>query len=243
MQPARKEAKKQAMRFHFSPVVWLLVLAPFLVACGTRTPAPRRPPPAPPEILARAAAFDLIDVSRAIPNLDIVLPYASSENVAGRPVYPQRMPCLLRRSTAQKLAYAQHLLKQQGYGLLLWDAWRPPEAQITLISQAPHPELFMDPKENWSGHCAGVSVDVTLVDSMGRPQLMPTGYDESSPHTGYRYQGGSTTIAHNLHRLQSAMHQAGFSLLSGEWWHFDDKDFLSHPTPVVSAEQIGLALP
>ena len=72
------------------------------------------PPPAPLEILARAAAFDLIDVSRAIPNLDIALPYASSENVAGRPVYPQRMPCLLRRSTAQKLAYAQYLLNQQG---------------------------------------------------------------------------------------------------------------------------------
>lgn len=231
------------MRLQFLSLALLTLITLTFSACGSKPSDARKNQPIAPAILERAKAYQLVDVRQIIPNICIDLRYTAKDNVARQPVYPLDMPCLLRIETAQKLAQAQRILNRQGYGLCIWDAWRPPEAQIALISKAPHPDLFMDPANDWSGHCAGVAVDVTLVNAKGKPQKMPTGHDEFSPHTSYQYQGKSTKIARNLHRLQSAMHQAGFSLLSGEWWHFDDTHFLAHPTPIVFGHQLGIILP
>jgi D-alanyl-D-alanine dipeptidase len=231
------------MRFHFSQAALLAAITLLQSACRSTPPSARSPSPTQQAILQRASSYQLVDVRQVIPNLCVDLRYKSKDNVARQPVYPADMPSLLRVSTAHKLAQAQRLLNQQGYGLCLWDAWRPPEAQIALISKAPHPELFMDPATDWSGHCAGVSVDVTLVNAKGKPQKMPTDHDELSPHTSYHYEGKSSKISRNLHRLQAAMHHAGFSLLSGEWWHFDDLDFIAQPTPIIFAHQLGITLP
>lgn len=231
------------MRLQFAFMLVITSLALSSTSCRSLSVSARHRPSVSPELRLRASAFDLVDITQVIPNLCIDLRYASKKNVANQPVYPPGMPCFLRTATAQKLATAQRLLNRQGYGLCLWDAWRPPEAQIALIKAAPHPDLFMDPANDWSGHCAGVAVDVTLVNAKGKPQKMPTAYDEFSPHTGYHYQGKSAKIARNLHLLQTAMHQAGFRLLASEWWHFDDAHFVAHPTPIVFGHQLGITLP
>jgi D-alanyl-D-alanine dipeptidase len=193
-------------------------------------------------VAAAAAKYDLVELREVVPDIVVDLRYARQNAVTGSPLYPARMPCLVRRGTAEKLKRVQAVLRSKGYGLCVWDAWRPPEAQLYFMRHAPDPDLFLDPEKDWSGHCAGVSVDVTLVDFRGRLVEMPTDHDESSVHTGYRYSGADKQVAGHVWLLQSTMHENGFSLVASEWWHFDDTDHVGVPTRVVFGREVGLQL-
>ena len=225
----------------------LLCLAVMMAgaSCGSLQPRPQPfQPLTDPVVLARAAERGLVEVREVIPDLVVDLRYQDSANVSGRPHYPNDMPCLLRWETAQKLAQAQELLRARGFRLCVWDAWRPPEVQLRMLEEAENPDLFRHPeREGWSGHCAGCSVDVTLLDKKGRLLEMPTWHDETSVHTGYHYRGGNRKVAQNVYELQRAMHASGFMLLASEWWHFDDSEVRVRSQPVVSAEELGLVLP
>ena len=191
----------------------------------------------------RAAEHDLIDVRTFIPDISVDLRYCTRGNPTRQPLYPADMPCLLKSATAIKLRQAQAILRTRGLGLRIWDAWRPPEVQVMLVEADGNTGLFMDPKSAWSRHCSGTAVDVTVVDLKGREQSMPTYHDEGGPAAHYLYQGNNPKVKRNLHCLQRAMFDAGFLILDTEWWHFDDADFYTTPTPVVFGHQVGINYP
>ncbi len=187
-----------------------------------------------------ARKHDLVDLRKVIPGIAIDLRYATADNVTGQPIYPSHMPCLLRSETAKKLKQAQAILHAQGYGLRIWDAYRPPEAQETLHKHASSTGMFLSPNTGWSRHCGGIAVDLTLVDSQGREQHMPTGFDRDFAHASRNYRGADPLVKQNLQVLQAAMKQAGFIQLESEWWHFDDAEYLNHPQPIVYGWEIAL---
>lgn len=184
----------------------------------------------------------LVHVQKAVPGIRIELVYATAENSTGRPLYPARMPCLLRQSTAARLATAQKILNQQGYGLKIWDAWRPLEAHQALYASAARSGLFLAPAKGWSRHCGGVSVDATLVTRQGQEVPMPTRFDENSPHAASARAHPDPSINQNKERLHAAMRQAGFAPLPGEWWHFDDLEFLYTPVRAYTAAELGVRM-
>lgn len=223
-------------------IIPLLCLSFGLAACasqgGTRSAF------VPARSIELAKNFDLVDVRRVIPDVVIDLRYATSHNVTQRPLYPARMPCLLRIETAEKLKTAQSLLRAQGYGLRIWDAYRPPEVQETLHSYAGSTGMFLSPEATgWSRHCGGIAVDLTLVDAHGNVQRMPTGFDQDLANASRHYRGNDAVVQQNLQILQAAMQQAGFIQLESEWWHFDDKDYLHDPQQIVYARQLAIPLP
>ena len=234
------------MEFHFHRLLPLACIAT-LAGCAAHKTEPQGTtsylPEFQPTDTAQRASNDLIDLRSFMPELSIDLRYATAENITRRPLYPKEMPCLLHRSTAEKLKRAQERLHKQGYALRVWDAWRPPEVQHQLIAKAGNTGLFLDPKEDWSRHCSGTAVDVTLVDLNGHEQRMPTSHDEGGERAHYAYSGNDPVIRDNLAMLQHAMADSGFSLLVSEWWHFNDLAFLNCPPPPVSASQRGLQLP
>jgi D-alanyl-D-alanine dipeptidase len=248
--------REMLFRALFLPTLALLAL---LACCTTSSrssmprgatyfvdgPQPVAIPPAvtklePHRVIQLAAAHNLVDVSKAVPGISIDLRYATAENVARRPLYSPRMPCLLRRETAQKLRVAHESLRAEGYGIRVWDAYRPPEVQEALAEAGEATDLFVSPEIGWSRHCAGVAVDVTLVDAQGLPQAMPTAFDTDSPLASADYRGSDPQIAQNVRRLHAAMRAAGFKPASSEWWHFDDEAFIHHPQPVLTSRQLGL---
>ncbi len=182
----------------------------------------------------------LVEVRKVIPGIGIDLRYATADNITGQPIYPSRMPCLLRTETAEKLKQAQAILRAQGYGLRIWDAYRPPEVQETLHKHASSTGMFLSPDTGWSRHCGGIAVDLTLVDAQGREQRMPTGFDQDLAHAGIHYRGNDPLVKQNLQILQAAMKQAGFIQLESEWWHFDDAEYLTNPQPVIYGWRIAL---
>jgi D-alanyl-D-alanine dipeptidase len=192
--------------------------------------------------VALAKKFDLVEVPALVPGVQIDLRYGTRHNVAGRALYHPGTPCLLRRATAEKLRTAQALLAAQGYGLRIWDAWRPPEVHVLLLHHGGHTGMFQNLDGGWSRHCAGLCVDVTLVDRQGREVRMPTGFDQDFEFASSHYTGGDPEIAGNLARLQRAMRAAGLEPVKEEWWHFDDTDFLNQGQRVIGASELGLPI-
>ncbi len=206
-----------------------------LMSCGTPGLESRN-------AIAKARQYGLIDVSAAIPDISVNLRYITRHNVAGHPVYPRSMPCLLFAPTVERLKQAQAALRLQGYGLRIWDAWRPPEAQQVLYSHGGRTGMFLDPGAGWSRHCGGVSVDATLVDLEGHEQRLPTYFDEDLEKASSVALPHDPVILRNLKILHQAMREAGLIPLPGEWWHFDDKDFIHDPVPVITAAKLGIKI-
>lgn len=229
-----RKQKKRMLR----PLLRLLTVSLVLSGCVTEEAHPGRR-----ELLKRARERGLIEAGEAVPGLCIDLRYRTASNLTGRPVYPPHMPALLRKSTAARLRQAQALLQAQGYGLCLWDGWRPPEAHERLVRHDVETGLFLDPATGWSRHCAGIALDATLVDLTGRPQRMPTAFDDNLPGAASDQRPADPEVRRNLEILHGAMRAAGFRPLPGEWWHFDDLEFLYTRLPVIRASHLGLQLP
>lgn len=211
-----------------------------LSGCGIKAPAPAKgsPPPerrefpgAEPRLKARPApepesppapeAFVLI--SDYLPDIRIDLRYAGEDNFTGQVIYRFSGACL-RYGTVQKLAAAQEALRAEGYSLLIWDAFRPAEAQFRLWEVCPDPVYVANPERGFSSHSRGNTVDLTLVLADGAPVEMPTGFDDFSPRADRDYSDIAEPAASNARLLESVMTECGFQPYFGEWWHFSDTD-------------------
>ncbi len=171
----------------------------------------------------------LVEVSRVDPTIMVDSRYATVENCAQRALYPPSMRdrCFVRRSVATQLTRVQAALHRQGYGLKLWDGYRPQTIQWQcvdplIISNAAIRRLFVPPTHG-SNHARGCAVDLTLVHrDTGRECAMPTGFDDPSPSAASDATDGLTREqVENRRRLHAAMADAGFVPLPHEWWHFN----------------------
>jgi zinc D-Ala-D-Ala dipeptidase len=175
---------------------------------------------------------EFVDIKSVDKTIAIDLRYASSNNVAHRPLYPPGTPALVRAGVAKRLVIAQEYLRKKGYGLKIWDAYRPRSAQEQLWRLTQNRSYVADPNEGRGMHVRGAAVDATLVDSEGRDVPMPTDFDSFTPAALLEYKGRDPIVRANLKLLQKAMAHGGFYGLRTEWWHFcapDWKEFSPEP--------------
>ncbi len=172
---------------------------------------------------------DLVDIHTVDPSIVIDLRYATTHNVTGRALYLPNSRALILPSVAQQLVGAQKYLHQYRFGLKIWDAYRPKEAQALLWKLAGKDDFVADP-ENGIGsmHSWGVSVDATLVDDWGSEMRMPTEFDAFTPAAMLHYQGRDPLIRAHLMLLQRAMAYNNFYGLRVEWWHFTTADWKNY---------------
>ena len=71
---------------------------------------------------------ELIDVAKTFPTLHIDLKYATADNITGRPIYQEAL-CLLHTDAATALAKAISIASLAGLKLVVYDAYRPQQAQ------------------------------------------------------------------------------------------------------------------
>jgi D-alanyl-D-alanine dipeptidase len=170
-----------------------------------------------------------VDIKSVDKTIVIDLRYASANNVAHRPLYPPGTPALVRASVAKRLVIAQEYLRKKGYGLKIWDAYRPQSAQEQLWRLTQNRSFVADPKEGRGMHVRGAAVDATLVDAEGRDVQMPTDFDSFTEAALLEYKGRDPTVRANLKLLQKAMAHGGFYGLRTEWWHFCAPDWKEYP--------------
>jgi D-alanyl-D-alanine dipeptidase len=171
------------------------------------------------------ATEPLVEISSVDPTILINLRYATTHNLFGHPIYPPGARAVIRASVAQRLKVAQAYLHARGYGLEIWDAFRPFNAQGALWAFAQSAKFVADPENGHALHTWGVAVDATLVDAKGREAPMPSDFDAFSPAAALHYKGNNPVVAADLDLLLHAMGAAGFKGMHTEWWHFVAPDW------------------
>ena len=181
-----------------------------------------------PSWRALVASGQLVEVAKIDPTIKIEMRYATTRNCVGAAIYPADLPCLIRPEIALRLKAAQQYLRSWNYGLKIWDAYRPEEAQRALWQKWAKRGYVADPGDGrGSLHTWGLAVDVTLVDGFGNDVAMPSDFDVFTKDASGIYRGDNATIHDNLRLLHRAMFGSGFQGLSTEWWHFAARGWAS----------------
>lgn len=170
---------------------------------------------------------ELVDIQSFIPNIQIDLKYATTDNFTGQIVY-QFNSCLLVKEAALQLREVQAELEQIGLGLKVWDGFRPVAAQWAFWELVPDERYVSDPRKG-GRHTRGTAVDLTLITKEGQELLMPSDFDDFSEKAHQDYMGVSDEAIRNREFLREIMERHGFIGLSTEWWHFDLIGWQNYP--------------
>lgn len=161
-------------------------------------------------------------VKKYIPDIYVELRYATENNFTGVKIY-DFTEAYLRYGTVKKLAQVQKELKQQGYSLKIWDAYRPFEAQQKLWEVYPDPNYVANPANGMRRHNLGGTVDITMVVADGSIIPMPSEFDDFSLKADRNYSDiDNEEAVNNVMILQNAMENNGFTGYQGEWWDYSD---------------------
>lgn len=178
-----------------------------------------------PAQLGTGQQAQLVDLAQAVPGLKFDLRYAKADNCFGQALTDDQR-AFLDADAAQALAQAQQYLKPYGYGILVWEAYRPWSVSKLAYDALPADKKSMLPApEVGFSHNTGRSIDVSLyLLATGENAGMISGFDEPSVRQYASFAGGTTLERYRRDLLRSAMQMAGFTASGTEWWHFDYGD-------------------
>lgn len=178
-----------------------------------------------PAQLGAGQQAQLVDLAQAVPGLKFDLRYAQADNCFGQALTDDQR-AFLDADAAQALAQAQQSLKPYGYGILVWEAYRPWSVSKLAYDALPADKKSMLPApEVGFSHNTGRSIDVSLyLLATGENAGMISGFDEPSVRQYASFAGGTTLERYRRDLLRSAMQMAGFTASETEWWHFDYGD-------------------
>ncbi len=173
---------------------------------------------------------DLVDLKSLDQKIKYDIRYASTNNFMGEKFYTIEK-AYMQRPAAEALVQANKLLNQKGYGLLIYDAYRPWFVTKMFWDATPmDKKIFVANPENGSRHNRGCAVDLTLYDlKTGKVVEMVGGYDEFTARSYPNYYGGRTEQRWHRKLLRDTMESVGFNIYEYEWWHFDYKDWKQYP--------------
>jgi D-alanyl-D-alanine dipeptidase len=182
---------------------------------------------------------DFVFVDELVPGIRWDAKYATWDNFTGKPVDGYLANRIVgTRSLSAALGRAQERAAAAGFGLLLWDGYRPQRAVDCFRRWSAQPEdgrrkaRHYPNIDRWelfeqgyvaarSGHTRGSTVDLTLYH-LATGELAPMGGDhdlmDSISHHGAT--GVTTVEASNRRRLCSLMEDSGFARYDCEWWHY-----------------------
>lgn len=173
---------------------------------------------------------DLVDLAMLDTPLQFDIRYATENNFMGMAFYGSAR-AFLQRPAAEALERAAKKLADSGYGLIVFDGYRPWFVTKMFWDATPDSlKHFVAPPQNGSRHNRGAAVDVGLyhLDS-GEPASMPSGYDEFTERAYADYAGGSEASRYHRDLLRRVMEEHGFAIYPYEWWHFDYRDWREYP--------------
>ena len=182
---------------------------------------------------------DLVELVKLDPTIKLDIRYATENNLTGRAVYTEAR-AFLQRPAAEALARANRALRKKGYGLTVFDGYRPWSVTKLFweITPADKKQFVADPSKG-SRHNRGCAVDLTLHDlKTGRQVSMPGEYDEMSERSHIDYAGGTAEQRRLRDLLRAAMEAEGFNPYAPEWWHYDFKDWRLYPILNLSFSEL-----
>lgn len=173
---------------------------------------------------------DLVELVKLDPTIKLDIRYATKNNFLGRPVYKEAR-AFLQRPAAEALVRVHRALRTKGYGLLVFDGYRPWQVTKTLWVNTPNEKkMFVADPDIGSRHNRGCAVDLTLFDlKTGKAVVMPSEYDEMTERSYADYTGSTPEATRMRSLLAAAMTAEGFLVFATEWWHYDFRGWKDFP--------------
>ncbi len=214
----------------------LALLLPLLAPAQAPQPAKEQQPP---KEEGEFRAPDLVEIVKLDKSIRLQIRYATADNFVGRPVYEEAR-AFLQRPAAEALVRAHRALKERGYGVMVFDGYRPWRVTKLFwdLTPADKKQFVADPSKG-SRHNRGCAVDLSLYDlRTGRTVRMPSEYDEMTERSHVNYAGATDEERRLRGLLRAAMEAEGFQVYEPEWWHYDFKDWQQYPILNLSFEEI-----
>ena len=178
-----------------------------------------------PANLGYGQQAQLVNLEQAVPGIKLDLRYAGADNCFGN-VLNDDARAFLDVEAAAALNTVQLNLAEYGYGLLVWEAYRPwSVSKLAYDALPPENKSMLPAPEVGFSHNTGRSVDVSLYSlATGEPVDMISDFDEPSIRQYASFAGGTELERYRRDLLRTQMQLAGFTASDMEWWHFDYGD-------------------
>lgn len=181
---------------------------------------------------------DLVELITLDDSIRLDIRYATDRNFVGRPVYPEAR-AFLQRPAAEALVRAHRELRAAGYGILVFDGYRPWSITRLFWEVTPDRAFVADPAKG-SKHNRGCAVDLSLFElASGKEVEMTSAYDEMSERAHPSYSGGTSEQRANRDLLRATLTKHGFTIEPNEWWHYNYRDWRLYPVLDISFSEIG----
>jgi D-alanyl-D-alanine dipeptidase len=186
---------------------------------------------------------DFVFVDEFVPGIRWDAKYATWDNFTGKPVDGYLANRIVGTiALCAGLVRARDRAASLGFGLLLWDGYRPQRAVDCFLRWSEQPEDGRTKPRHYpnigraemfdkgyvaaqSGHSRGSTVDLTLFH-LATGELAPMGgdHDLMDPISHHDATGIRRVEARSRRHLRSIMEDSGFSSYECEWWHYTLKD-------------------
>ncbi|MEU3528703.1 D-Ala-D-Ala dipeptidase VanX [Streptomyces sp. NPDC038707] len=192
---------------------------------------------------------DFVYLDELVPGIRWDAKYATPDNFTGKPVDGYLANRIIgTRALCTALGHAREEAAPLGFGLLVWDGYRPQRAVDCFRRWSEQPEDGRTKQRHYpridrselfgkgyvaarSGHSRGSAVDLTLYSlATGEDVRMGGGHDLMDPISHHGASGTTPAEAKNREHLCSIMEKCGFVRYTREWWHYTLK---SEPYPDV----------
>ncbi|GHH19928.1 D-Ala-D-Ala dipeptidase VanX [Streptomyces rubradiris] len=182
---------------------------------------------------------DFAYLDELVPGIRWDAKYATPDNFTGKPVDGYLANRIIgTKALCTALGHAQEEAASLGFGLLVWDGYRPQRAVDCFRRWSEQPEDGRTKQRHYphidrselfgkgyvaakSGHSRGSSVDLTLYSlATGENVSMGGGHDLMDPISHHGAQGTTPAEARNREHLRSIMEKCEFTPYACEWWHY-----------------------
>ena len=167
---------------------------------------------------------NFVDLS-TLPNVRLDIRYAADTNFMGRKVEGYDAPlCWMHKDGAEKLQTLAKRLETEGFGLHIWDAYRPRTATRDMIEWAESTGQGWLIEQGYlvrdSRHNRGGAIDLSLY-VLETCELMDMGTDwDFFGVESHAFEVSGPALDNRL-LLRSSMQETGFVPYDVEWWHFE----------------------
>jgi len=163
---------------------------------------------------------ELVEIKKAVPNIRLDIRYATRNNFMQQVMYKQAR-AFARKPVVDALKKIQKELNKKGYGLKIFDGYRPYAITVEFYKKASDKNFVANPAKG-SKHNRGCAVDLTLINlKTGKELVMPTPYDSFSAAAAAKYEKVSPEARKNRDFLIAIMGKYNMNVLENEWWHYD----------------------
>lgn len=161
-----------------------------------------------------------VDLSKY--DVKVSMKLSTNETSIGEPFYNSNL-CLLQYDTLQKFINAIKMFKEDGYTVVIYDAYRPTSVQQRWFDVVKVHKWVANPAIGMGGvHDRGTAIDMSLIDSEGNELEMPTPMHTFTEASARNSTEMTETARANMDYMLSVMVSCGFTYINSEWWHFQD---------------------